>query len=392
MNVVIFTDTYYPEANGIAVSSKTLVDVLKEHGHQVLVVTSTYDNKKPTNENNVYYISLKKNKKRSLISTISVFNNSIFKHIKAFKPDIIHNQTNGQIGQLGKYCARKLKVPFVYTYHQHYEEYAAYVESGILNRMARARERRFLREMADEATEFIVPSYKIKKYLRKKGFDKYINVIPTALDLKQFEIDDSVKKDNKYLHKKYDISDKDRVLLFVGTLSEEKNIDLLFNCFKKYLDTNPKEKCVLMVVGEGNQLESLKNLTAQLNMVENVIFVGKVNHEKIKSFYDLADVFTTASTSETQSIAATEAMATHCVVLLKDDETLDQLIERDKNGFTFNDDDSFAEELNRIFKLSKDDLEKVKKNAYKTIVSDYSLDSYYQKVEEVYARALRKKW
>ena len=59
MNILIFTDTYYPESNGIAVSSKTLVDVLKEHGHQVLVVTSIYDNKVPTNENNIYYISFK---------------------------------------------------------------------------------------------------------------------------------------------------------------------------------------------------------------------------------------------------------------------------------------------------------------------------------------------
>ena len=79
MNIVIFTDTYYPETNGIAVTTKTLVDVLKNHGHQVLIVTAVYDNKIPSNENNIYYISFPKNKKRSLFTTINVFNTLIFK-------------------------------------------------------------------------------------------------------------------------------------------------------------------------------------------------------------------------------------------------------------------------------------------------------------------------
>ena len=53
MNIVIFTDTYYPETNGIAVSTKTLVDLLKDKGNQVLVVTSVFNNKIPSNENNI---------------------------------------------------------------------------------------------------------------------------------------------------------------------------------------------------------------------------------------------------------------------------------------------------------------------------------------------------
>ena len=114
MNIVIFTDTYLPDSNGIAISSRTLVDVLKENGNQVLVVTSTYDNKIPTNQSNIYYISFNKKKKRSLFTTISIYNNSIYRRVKAFKPDIIHNQTNGQIGQLGRYTAKKLRIPFVY--------------------------------------------------------------------------------------------------------------------------------------------------------------------------------------------------------------------------------------------------------------------------------------
>lgn len=392
MNILIFTDTYYPETNGIAVTTKTLVDVLKSKGHQVLVVTAVYDNKIPSNENNIYYISFPKSKKRSLFTTINVFNNNIYRHIKAFKPDLVHNQTNGQIGQLGRYTAEKLKIPFIYTYHSHFEEYAPYVESGIFNRMARARERNYLNKMMHISTEFIAPSSKIKNYLRKKGVDKYINVITTGIDTAKWEIDDIAKKDSKYLHKKYNVPEKTKVLMYVGALSEEKNLDLLIKSYNRFLESKPKVDTRLIIIGEGDQQTVLENLVVQLGIQEQVLFIGKVNHDKLKSYFAFADLFVTASTSETQSRATMESMAARCVVLVKDDETLVGLIDRDKNGFIFDNDDSFAEELTRILSMSEDELEKVKKAAYKTISTNYGLDQFYEKVVGVYERAKRKKW
>ena len=392
MNIVIFTDTYYPETNGIAVTTKTLVDVLKNNGHQVLVVTSTYNNKIPSNENNIYYISFPKKKKRSLFTTISVFNNLIFRHIKAFKPDLVHNQTNGQIGQLGRYTADKLKIPFIYTYHSHFEEYAPYVEPGMINRIARARERTYLKKMMNISTEFIAPSSKIKNYLRKKGVDKYINVITTGIDINKWDNDEAVKKDIKYLRKKFDVSDDCKILMFIGALSEEKNIDLLLKSYKKFLDSEPSVDTRLLIVGEGEELDNLTKLSSSLGIQDKVIFNGKVNHEKVKSYYNFADIFVTASTSETQSIATMEAMAANCVVLVKDDETLVGLLERDKNGFTFTDDDTFVEELKRILSLSEEEIEKVKKLAHKTISNDFSLEKFYEQIVEVYTRAKRKRW
>ena len=392
MNVLIFSDTYYPETNGIAVTTKTLVDVLKANGHNVLVVTAVYNNKIPNNENDVYYISFPKRKKRSLFTTISVFNNSIFRHIKAFKPDLIHNQTNGQIGQLGRYTADKLKIPFIYTYHSHFEEYAPYVEPGMINRIARARERNYLKKMMNISTEFIAPSSKIKNYLRKKGVDKYINVITTGIDVNKWEVDEAVKKDSKYLHKKFNIPEDTKVLMYVGAISEEKNLDLLVKSYSKVLNEQPKVDTRLLIVGEGDQQSSLENLTTQLGIQDKVLFVGKVVHDKIKSFFAFADVFVTASTSETQSISTMESMAARCLVLVKDDETLTDLIERDKNGFIFDNDDSFVVELNRIFALSEEETEKVRRMAFKTVSTNFSLDKFYERIVEVYERAKRKKW
>ena len=109
-------------------------------------------------------------------------------------------------------------------------------------------------------------------------------------------------------------------------------------------------------------------------------------------YFDFADLFVTASTSETQSVSTMEAMAARCLVLVKDDETLVDLIERDKNGFIFNNDDSFVEEVDHVFSLSNDEIEKVKKAAFKTISTGFSLDKFYERIVEVYDRAQRKKW
>ena len=323
-------------------------------------------------------------------TTISIYKNKIFKHVKAFKPDIVHNQTNGPIGQLGRYTAKRLDIPFVFTYHKHFEEYAPYVEPGFINRIARAKERRYLQRMANISTEFIAPSIKIKNYLRKKGVDKYINVISTGVNVKDFECDESVKKDHKHICKKYGIDEKDKILIFVGGLSEEKNIDLLLKCFATYLHSETALPTKLLIVGDGDQIDTLKQLISELDIEDKVIFVGKVNHDRIKTYLDLADVFVTASTSETQNISAMEAMSSRCLVLLKEDEALMGFIERDQNGFTFNDDVQFAYELNRIFSLSEKEIEKVKKSAYKTILNDFSLENYYQRIMEVYDRAKRK--
>ena len=392
MNIVIFTDTYYPDTNGIAVTCKTLVEVLKEHGHEVLVVTSIFDNKVPSNESYIHYLSFSSKKKKNVSATIVKYKSTIFKKIKAFKPDIVHNQTNDQIGQLGRYTASKLNVPFVFTYNSHFEEYAPYVLPTFFNRISRARGRKYLQNMMNISTEFIAPSLKIKNYLRKKGVDKYINVITTGLDPKKFECDEATKKDKKYLLKKYNINENDKVLVYVGSLSEEKNLDLLINSFKAYLDSEGALSCKLLIVGEGYKYDSLNALSKQLGIDDKVILVGKVNHDKIKSYFDLADVFVTASTSETQNMSAMEAMASKCLVLLKEDDALIGLIDKDKNGFVFNDDTQFVAELSRIFSLSDDEINKIKKNAYKTIETNFSLDSYYEKIMEVYNRAKRRKW
>ena len=391
MKIAIFTDTYHPETNGVAVSAKILVDALKADSHQVLVVTSMIANKQPSKEGNLIKITFPEKSHRGFFRTRGLYDLTMLKHVRSFKPDVIHVQTNGQIGQLGRYTAKLLDVPFIYTYHIFREKYATYVDGSLASRISRASERRHFQKMTNVSTEIIAPSLKIKNYLRKKGVDKYINVIPTGVNPDWFTLDDAAKKDIKYLRKKYNLEDDTKVVLFIGSLLKEKSVDYLIRSFKKYIDKY-KDNIHLLIVGDGDQTDELAKQISSLELDEYITLTGKVNHEKIKSYYLMADVFASASLGETQSIAIIESMAASTPVIVRDDNLFSNFIDDQVNGFIYGDSDQFVNELYKAIHWDSNDLEKLKLAAKKTITSQYSVKSYADRVLEVYNRAQRKNW
>ena len=56
MRVALFTDTFPPEINGVAISTKSLRDVFIKNGHKVLVVTTNPFSNKVTFEDNIIRI------------------------------------------------------------------------------------------------------------------------------------------------------------------------------------------------------------------------------------------------------------------------------------------------------------------------------------------------
>ena len=182
MRIVIFTDTYPPFINGVSTSTFNLVNSLMEKGHDVLVFAPRPTDGKLEQIGNVVYIPGIYLKKMYGYRLTNLFSNKPIKMVKKFKPDIIHNQTDFTIGVLARRCAKKLKLPIVYTYHTSYEDYTYYVTHGIMDRFAKRVVRNYSRDLASRMTEFITPSEKTKEYMRLVGSDIYINVIPTGID------------------------------------------------------------------------------------------------------------------------------------------------------------------------------------------------------------------
>ena len=392
MRIVIFTDAYPPYINGVATSCYNLVHILRKNGHDVLVVAPQAEDGPTKIVDGVIYMKGVELKKFYGYRLTKLYDSYIFKKVKAFKPDVIHIQTDFTIGQFARIVIRKLKyIPTVYTYHTAYEDYTYYAVKGMLDRVAKRFVRSYAKNSARTMTEYITPSEKTKQYMRSTGSDAYINVIPTGLDFSLFK-KENVDYDKIEEFKRIHGVDKDtKVFLILGRIAQEKSMDISINGYHAFRQSHPEIKSKMFVVGDGPMKEDLMKLTKDLGEEDNIIFLGSVSASAVPFYYHLADIYTSASTTETQGLTFMEAMASGTPVLAKFDTQLTDVILDNETGFFFTDIDSFVIKADRILKLSESEKQQVIDKAY-LLVDKYSIEKFYENIIRVYQRAVRKKW
>lgn len=389
MNIVIFTDTFPPEINGVATSTFNLFNVLRKNGHNAYVVCTNPFSKEMMYEDNILRIPGIELKKLYSYRFSSFYSSKAMKIIKTMKPDVIHVNTEASIGIFGRIVAKKLRKPLVYTYHTMIEDYTYYVtkSNGIFDRIAKQIVRSFSKTMASTTTEFISPSEKTKDAIRKYGYESYINIVPTGIDFSKYEsVNETEVEDIK---KRYDLNDA-FVILSLGRIAKEKSIDVIIDGFAK-LKTKTKKKVKLLIVGGGPDLDNLKEQANRLKLNDDVVFVGPVDASKVPGFYHASNIFASASVTETQGLTFMEAMASRLLVLAKFDENLADVIIDNETGCFFNDVDDMARRVLAIMEQDKTKQKQIIENAYK-ITQKYSLDNFYSNIMEVYKRAIRKYW
>ena len=391
MRIAIFTDTYPPYINGVSTSTFNLANSLVAKGHEVLVVAPRSTDGKMEQIGNVLYIPGIILKKIYGFRFTNIFAKQPISIVKKFKPDVIHNQTDFTIGVLARRCAKKLKVPIVYTYHTSYEDYTYYVTHGIMDRFAKRVVRNYARDLASRMTEFITPSEKTKEYMRLVGSDIYINVIPTGIDFSIFKSDKINQQRMADFKEKHGIKPNTKVFLLLGRIAKEKSMDVSLRGIASYHQKHPEVDIKVVVVGNGPFREELELLTVELGISNLVDFIGEVSGLEVPFYYNLADIYTSASITETQGLTFMEAMAAGRIVLARFDSNLTGTIINGKTGFFFTDDNSFISQVEKIFALTNEQKEAILKEAYNT-VDAYSIDKFYENVLRVYKRAVRKYW
>ena len=391
MRIAIFTDTYPPYVNGVSTSCFNLAKVLKAHGHDVLVVAPRPTKGKLELVDGVLYIPGAYLKRYYGFRMTNIFASKPVKIIKKFKPDIIHNQTDWTIGVLARRVAKKFNLPIVYTYHTNYEDYTYYVVGSALDSIAKKLVRTYSKAIANRMTEFITPSDKTKDYMRQAGSDVYINVVPSGIDFSIFK-DTAVDKEKVALFKKeHNITDKTKVFLILGRLAKEKSMDVSLRGIAAYHKKHPETDVKVLIVGDGPAREELVLLSEELKITDLTIFVGQVGALEVPFYYHIANIYTSASITETQGLTFMEAMAAGNIVLARFDSNLTGTIINNQTGFFFTDDDSFVGQVEHIFSLTKEEKENILNNAYQ-IVDRYSIDNFYLNIMRVYNRAIRKNW
>ena len=391
MNIALFTDTYPPEINGVATSTANLRRTLIDHGHNVLVIATNPFSNEVTYEDGLVRIPGVDMKQLYGYRLSRFWSPEGMKYILAFRPDVIHVQTDLGVGTFGMLVARRLKLGMIYTFHTMIEDYSYYVTKGHFDRFARHTVRLFYRAKSNMYTEFIAPSKKIQDYLRSIGIDKTIPILPTGIEFSRFDPKNENPERTAELRKKFGISPKDTVILSLGRIAKEKSIDVLLRGYARFLAQGEPFPTKFVITGLGPAEKELKELAAELGIANKVIFTGKCDPSETQDYYRLGHYFVSASITETQGLTFMEAMAAHLVVLARYDDNLVGTIKDGQTGFFFFDENDFDAKLRQVITLDEAAKETVRKNALEAI-DVYSMERFYTNIIEVYKRVRKKNW
>ncbi len=303
MNVLMISDVYFPRVNGVSTSIQTFRRELTTAGHEVDLIAPAYPAPYAEDSHTLRVPSrfIPLDPEDRMMKPRDV--RALLPRLREGRYDLVHIQTPFVAHYLGIEIADALGVPRVETYHTFFEEYLFHYVPVLPKSMLRALSRRFSRKQCNRMNALIVPSSAMRDKLAEYGVQAPMHVIPTGIPMAEF-----VAGNGDAFRARHGIDKKRPMLLFVGRVAYEKNIDFLLRALEQALVHVPE--LLLMIAGEGPALESLRKLAAKLKLQDHVLFVGYLDRRAaLLDCYRAADAFIFASRTETQGLVLLEAMA-----------------------------------------------------------------------------------
>jgi len=385
MKVLITTDLYKTNTNGVVTSVRNLMEELEKKGHEVRVLTVS-EKLKSHQDGNIYYIkSLPLGAVYPDVRMpISYHRHRYIRELIEWKPDVVHSQCEFISYQFAGYISRKAGAPIVHTYHTLYEQYVTYVflrpkiGAYFVGKLSKFRLRK--------AEAVVAPTQKVENVLKKYGVCNPIYVVPSGIALEQHKERIS-EEERKARRDALGIPEDHTVLLNLGRLGTEKKLSELLEMFAIALSQNPK--LTMLIVGDGPARKELEEQARELGISRRVIFTGMVDPSEVHKYYQLGDVFVSASTSETQGLTYVEAAANGLPLLCRRDPCLNGVLVAGKNGYEFEAEQEFCEFLDTI--LSNPEWCHTARAQSKEIADGFDKSSFAEKIENIYESVTEKK-
>ena len=399
MNIVMFTDAYWPRVNGVTVSVDSYSRALMKAGHQVLVVCSFY----PEDLNAP--VSLFANPEESggpkLVRVPSLpafvtkedrlakFNKWywVFKQVERFNPDIIHINTEMMIAQFGFLYARAHNLPAIYTFHTMWEDYGPNYFPMFPAFMVKLVIRGVLKNIIRRSYRVIVPTPQIDEVvLRYKPGTKTF-LLPTGLEPELFEHDEAEGEEfRERLQEHFPQLKGKRILLFAGRVAKEKNLGFLISILPGILADFPG--VVLLIAGNGPDLEYFQDDARKAGVGEACVFTGNLERKDLALIYTISEIFVFPSLTDTQGLVTLEAMLSGTPVVAIGALGTLMVMGGDNGGFMVKNDE--AEFKSRVLELLGDPVLRRRKSLEARIhARSWSIDEMTRKLLVIYESTIK---
>lgn len=383
MHIAYFTNFYLPVVNGVVRSVQSFRDALTAMGHNVFVFAQE-DDFEDTEPFIFRYPSLRLPLPVDIPTALPV-SAFVDQLIPKLKLDVIHTHHPFLLGQTAAAKARDHNLPLVFTFHTQYQEYTHYIPipQEQVQEFLKNTVMNWMREFMRKCQHIVIPSESMRSILvRDYGLVDRFTVIPTGIDVTPYK-----KANGSALRAEWGWQD-DTIIVSAGRLAEEKNWTTLLRAFSLAQKKQPNLRLVL--IGDGPQAEELRQLAAELEVSERILFIGKVPFEQIPAYLKAADLFAFASVTETQGLVTLEAMAAGLPVVAVTGPGTQDIVDDGVQGFLVENDPQALS--TGIVKLVKNpDLISASKTAALKKSRSYDNKRLARKMLKVYEQAIQDK-
>lgn len=333
MKLALVTETYPPEVNGVAMTLSRLVNGLRRRGHEVGIVRPTQAGERAGEAGAdllvrgmplPFYRSLRMGLPASSV---------LRRRWTTNRPDLVHVATEGPLGLGALRAARQLGLPVSSSFHTNFHAYGGHYGLHLLRRPALA----YLRWFHNRTRCTMVPAGDLRDRLSAQGFER-LTVLSRGVDTELF----SPAKRSDGLRAGWGAGPDTPVVVYVGRLAAEKNLELGVQAFLAIRQREPEARFVL--VGDGPERAPLAERYPDFH------YSGLRRGEDLAAHYASADVAVFPSITETFGNVVTEGLASGLVVLTYDYAAGREHVRDGVNGFAapFDDAPAFVERARKL--------------------------------------------
>lgn len=351
LKIAIVTETWEPEINGVAVSIGRMAQGFLTKGCSLQLFRPEQQEESAKLENVDEYLTKGFRLPFYKQVRLGLPAGRLMKKVwKESRPDVVIIVTEGALGLSGLRAAKHLNIPVISEFHTHFEKYSQFYHMGALLKLAQY----YLRWLHKQADLTLVATKSLQQELRADGFG-HLAVLARGVDSELFN---PVHR-SQSTRKLWGVNEDQLVVIFVGRLAAEKNIQLAIKAFRAIQQVRDDARFVL--VGDGPLRSKLEP------KYPDFLFCGMQTGVALAEHYASADLFLMPSTTETFGNTLLEAMSSQLGVVAYDYAAAVEHVQDSENGLkvTLDDEKAFIAAAKELAKRDSYRL-KLAENARKT--------------------------